>query len=244
MHRFKQLQLTQHEQFEQLRQFKNWQELWRQVQQLRRQAQEVQSELQASQRLVRQRVEQLQEVLDTQGDILLAQLEASIPDLASRTEELAREAEPLRLVVTMAWKVLAGGPMNWEGVLSMVVFCALLVKSLRASGRLGDLEKSWPLTDAVAAVLLITRKPWLMEQGGWEGFLGAFGPGTPTYERSRRRRAPTGSDSSPRAPLRHVTARQPPSNVVRPRAGGSTGVSCPNASPAGPRRTPLAVPPR
>ncbi|XP_061404003.1 anti-apoptotic protein NR13-like [Lethenteron reissneri] len=126
------------------------------------------------------RVELLQEALDTRGDALLAEFEASIPDFVRRAEELAKQVDPRRLVMTLAWQVLTAGPMSWGCVLSMVVFCALLVKNLRASGRLGDSEETWPLTDAVAAVLLTTRKTWLMEQGGWEGFLRAFGPGTPT----------------------------------------------------------------
>ncbi|XP_061437605.1 histone-lysine N-methyltransferase 2D-like [Lethenteron reissneri] len=168
MRRFKQLHQMQQEHFQQLQQFKEWQELQRQARQIQRQLREVRSLLQTSRRLVRMRVELLQEALDTRGDALLAEFEASIPDFVRRAEELAKQVDPRRLVVTLAWQVLTAGPMSWGCVLSMVVFCALLVKNLRASGRLGDSEETWPLTDAVAAVLLTTCKTWLMEQGGWE----------------------------------------------------------------------------
>ncbi|XP_061437274.1 uncharacterized protein LOC133362363 isoform X1 [Lethenteron reissneri] len=167
MRRFKQLHQMQQEHFQQLQQFKEWQELQRQARQIQRQLREVRSLLQTSRRLVRMRVELLQEALDTRGDALLAEFEASIPDFVRRAEELAKQVDPRRLVVTLAWQVLTAGPMSWGCVLSMVVFCALLVKNLRASGRLGDSEETWPLTDAVAAVLLTTCKTWLMEQGGW-----------------------------------------------------------------------------
>ncbi|XP_061428244.1 anti-apoptotic protein NR13-like [Lethenteron reissneri] len=165
----------QQEHLEQSQQFEDLQELRRQLQ---RQVREAGAQLQTSQRLLR--AERLQEAFDTRGDVLLAEFEASIPDFVSGAERLAKRVEPRRLVVTMAWKVLNGAPLSWDGVLSAVVYCALLVKSLGACGRLGDSEKTRPLTDLVAAVLLVERRSWLMEHGGWEGFLRALEPGTPT----------------------------------------------------------------
>ncbi|XP_061436899.1 protein enabled homolog [Lethenteron reissneri] len=204
MLRFEQLQLMQQEHLEQSQQFEDLQELRRQVRQLQRQVREAGAQLQTSQRLLRLRAERLQEAFDTRGDALLAEFEASIPDFVSGAERLAKRVEPRRLVMTMAWKVLNGAPLSWDGVLSAVVYCALLVKSLGACGRLGDSEKTRPLTDLVAAVLLAERRSWLMEHGGW---VSGYTPPPPT-------------PPPPSTPLPPPTPPPPPTLLPPPTSGG------------------------
>ncbi|XP_061428370.1 uncharacterized protein LOC133355090 [Lethenteron reissneri] len=105
-------------------------------------------------------------LLKSMGDSLLEQHRAAISGMVSRVEAQTDSEELRGSALGVAREMFSDGHMNWGRVVALVVFCALLVKRLKASGRLSDAEAR-AVADEVAAFLVSSRRAWFVQQGGW-----------------------------------------------------------------------------
>ncbi|CAN0259338.1 induced myeloid leukemia cell differentiation protein Mcl-1 homolog [Lampetra fluviatilis] len=117
-------------------------------------------------------------LLKSMGDSLLEQHRAAISGMVSRVEAQTDSEELRGSALGVAREMFSDGHMNWGRVVALVVFCALLVKRLKASGRLSDAEAR-AVADEVAAFLVSSRRAWFVQQGGWDGFVREFERETP-----------------------------------------------------------------
>ncbi|XP_032829936.1 anti-apoptotic protein NR13-like [Petromyzon marinus] len=125
-----------------------------------------------------QQLSSASELLKSMGDSLLEQHRAAISGMVSRVEAQTDPEELRGSALGVAREMFSDGHMNWGRVVALVVFCALLVKRLKASGRLSDAEAR-AVADEVAAFLVSSRKAWFVQQGGWNGFVREFERETP-----------------------------------------------------------------
>lgn len=87
-----------------------------------------------------------------------------------RKLELKGEADVQALSRVMA-HVFSDGVTNWGRVVTLIAFGAFVAKHLHSTGRERCVE---PLARSIADVLVGTKRDWLVQQRGWDGFVEFF----------------------------------------------------------------------